>query len=89
MLRLRSQIGVKGKVDSVDGKPKSRFLNASPVAFYSPTQVAVDPVNGDVFVADGYATSASSSSIRPGSSYGSGGARARRPTPPRAWAAHS
>ena len=48
------QIGVKGTVDSADGKLQSRFLNASPVAFYSPTQVAVDPANGDLFVADGY-----------------------------------
>ena len=52
--KLLLQIGVKGKVDSEDGTPKSRFLNASQVAFYSPTQVAVDPSNGDVFVADGY-----------------------------------
>jgi DNA-binding beta-propeller fold protein YncE len=52
--KLLLQIGVKGKVDSADGKLQSRFLNASPVAFYSPTQVAVDPANGDLFVADGY-----------------------------------
>jgi len=52
--QLLLQIGVKGKVDSVDGKLKSRFLNASPVAFYSPTLVAVDPANGEVFVSDGY-----------------------------------
>jgi DNA-binding beta-propeller fold protein YncE len=52
--KLLLQIGVKGKVDSEDGTPKSRFLNASPTAFYSPTQIAVDPSNGDVFVADGY-----------------------------------
>ena len=52
--KLLLQIGVKGKVDSEDGTLKSRFLNASPVAFYSPTEVAVDPANGDVFVADGY-----------------------------------
>ena len=52
--KLLMQIGVKGKVDSADGTLQSRFLNASPVAFYSPTQVAVDPANGDLFVADGY-----------------------------------
>jgi len=52
--KLLLQIGVKGKVDSADGTLKSRFLNASPVAFYSPTLVAVDPVNGEVFVSDGY-----------------------------------
>ena len=52
--KLLLQIGVKGKVDSEDGTVKARFLNASPTAFYSPTQVAVDPANGDVFVADGY-----------------------------------
>ena len=52
--KLLLQIGVKGKVDSEDGTVKSRFLNASQTSFYSPTQVAVDPVNGDLFVADGY-----------------------------------
>ena len=52
--KLLLQIGVKGKVDSADGKLKSQFLNASPVAFYSPTLVAVDPTNGDLFVSDGY-----------------------------------
>ena len=52
--KLLLQIGVKGKVDSVDGKLKSRFLNASPASFYSPTLVAVDPANGDLYVSDGY-----------------------------------
>jgi len=52
--KLLLQIGVKGKVDSTDGKLKSQFLNASQVAFYSPTLVAVDPANGDLFVSDGY-----------------------------------
>ena len=52
--KLLMQIGVKGKVDSADGTLQGRFLNASAVAFYSPTQVAVDPANGDLYVADGY-----------------------------------
>ena len=52
--KLLLQIGVKGKVDSADGKLKSQFQNASQVAFYSPTQVAVDPGNGDLYVSDGY-----------------------------------
>jgi len=52
--KLLMQIGEKGKVDSKDGTVKSPFLNASPVAFYSPTQIAVDPSNGEVFVSDGY-----------------------------------
>jgi DNA-binding beta-propeller fold protein YncE len=52
--QLLLQIGVKGKVDSADGKLKSQFLNASQVSFYNPTQVAVDPGNGDLFVSDGY-----------------------------------
>ena len=52
--KLLLQIGVKGKVDSKDGTLKTGFLNASPVAFYSPTHVAVDPANGDLFVSDGY-----------------------------------
>ena len=52
--KLLLQIGVKGKVDSADGKLKSRFLNTGQDSFYSPTQVAVDPTNGDLFVSDGY-----------------------------------
>jgi DNA-binding beta-propeller fold protein YncE len=52
--KLLLQIGVTGKVDSKDGTLKTGFLNASPVGFYSPTLVAVDPVNGEVFVSDGY-----------------------------------
>jgi DNA-binding beta-propeller fold protein YncE len=52
--KLLMQIGTKGKVDSADGKLKSRFLNAGHDTFYSPTQIAVDPGNGDLFVSDGY-----------------------------------
>jgi DNA-binding beta-propeller fold protein YncE len=48
------QIGSKGTVDSVDGKTTSRFQNSSKTAFFSPTEVAVDPQNGDFYVADGY-----------------------------------
>ncbi len=42
--KLLLQIGVKGKVDSTDGTLKSRFLNASPVAFFSPTLLRTFPV---------------------------------------------
>src|SRR5262245_25584785 len=52
--KLLMQIGAKGKVDSEDGTAKSRFLNKGDAAFYSPTQIAVDPSNGEVYVADGY-----------------------------------
>ena len=52
--KLLLQIGIKGKVDSADGNLKSKALNASHVALYSPTLVAVDPGNGDVYISDGY-----------------------------------
>lgn len=87
--KLLMQIGVKGKVDSADGTLQSPFLNASPVAFYSPTQVAVDPANGDLFVADGYGNKRVAVFDRTGKFLRSGGVRERPPKRPPAWAARS
>jgi len=50
---LLLQIGKKGTVDSSDGTVKGRPLNSSAPVFFMPASIAVDPQNGDVYVADG------------------------------------
>ena len=59
---LLMQIGTRGVVDTHDGTAvmaedgtlNREALNSSREGFFYPAQVAVDPVNGDVYVADGY-----------------------------------
>ena len=41
-------------MDSADGTSTGKGLNASHTLLFKPTQVAVDPSNGDVYVSDGY-----------------------------------
>ena len=55
--KLLMQIGERGVVDTSDGTLKGRALNSSHTQFYMPSDIAVDPVNGDVYVADGYGNS--------------------------------
>ena len=55
--KLLMQIGQTGVVDTSDGTLKGRALNSSHTQFYMPSDIAVDPVNGDVYVADGYGNS--------------------------------
>ncbi len=52
--KMLLQIGTRGVMDSVDGLVNGKALNASHAGFFKPTNVAVDPVNGDVYVSDGY-----------------------------------
>ena len=52
--KLRLQIGQRGRFDSADGTSKSAGRNASPEQFFNPAGIAIDPVNGDMYVADGY-----------------------------------
>jgi len=52
--KMLLQIGTKGVMDSADGTATGRGLNASHTSLFKPTQVAVDPSNGDVYVSDGY-----------------------------------
>ena len=54
---LLMQIGEKDVVDTSDGTPKGRALNSSHSQFYMPSDIAVDPANGDIYVADGYGNS--------------------------------
>jgi len=55
--KLLMQIGKRGVVDTSDGTLKGRALNSSHTQFYMPSDIAVDPVNGDVYVSDGYGNS--------------------------------
>ena len=55
--KLLMQIGKRGVLDTSDGTLKGRALNSSQTQFYMPSDVAVDPANGDVYVADGYGNS--------------------------------
>jgi hypothetical protein len=55
--RLLLQIGTRGVVDSSDGSLEGRALNSSRTGFFKPAAIAVDPSNGDIYVADGYGNS--------------------------------
>ena len=51
--KLLFQIGKRGVVDSSDGTAKGKALNSSHAGFYKPAGIAIDPKNGDIYVADG------------------------------------
>ena len=51
--KLLLQIGKRGVVDSSDGTAKGKALNSSHAGFFKPAGIAIDPKNGDVYVADG------------------------------------
>jgi len=55
--KLLMTIGTRGTVDTSDGTVKGRALNSSHNGFFLPSGIAVDPANGDIFVADGYGNS--------------------------------
>jgi DNA-binding beta-propeller fold protein YncE len=54
--KMLLQIGTRGKLDTADGtdSPDMYATNSSHVFLNRPTQVAVDPTNGDVYISDGY-----------------------------------
>lgn len=52
--KLLLQIGKRGILDTTDGTAKGQRLNAGRAQLFHPAGVAVDPANGDVYVADGY-----------------------------------
>ena len=52
--KLLLQIGTRGKFDSVDGTRRGAGLNAARDQLHMPAGTAVDPGNGDIYVADGY-----------------------------------
>jgi DNA-binding beta-propeller fold protein YncE len=51
---LLLQIGEKGRFDSSDGTITGTPTNSSRTLLNRPADVAVDPDNGDVYIADGY-----------------------------------
>ncbi|HEY1269235.1 MAG TPA: two-component regulator propeller domain-containing protein [Candidatus Binatia bacterium] len=52
--KLLLQIGTKGKFDTADSNQKAAALNASHTLLNRPASFAVDPANGEVYIADGY-----------------------------------
>ncbi len=52
---LLLQIGKRGVFDSSDGTINGTPLNSSPTQFFRVSEIAFDPHNGDVYVADGHA----------------------------------
>ena len=51
--KLLLQIGKRGVVDSSDGSAKGKALNSGHAGFFKPAGMAIDPKNGDIYVADG------------------------------------
>lgn len=51
---LLLQIGEKGKFDTDDGTAEGTPQNSSRTLLHQPADMAVDPDNGDVYIADGY-----------------------------------
>ena len=51
---LLIQIGTRGRFDTSDGTAEGERQNSSREQFFRPSAVAVDPDNGDLYVADGY-----------------------------------
>lgn len=54
---LLLQTGTKGLFDTSDGTEKGTPLNSSHTRLNQPADIAVDPDNGDVYIADGYGNS--------------------------------
>jgi len=52
--KLLMQIGTRGVFDSSDSTGKGAPLNSSHDRLFNPAGMAVDPGNGDIYVADGY-----------------------------------
>lgn len=52
--KLLLQIGKRGLFDTSDGTRKGQANNASHEQFFLPAGIAIDPANGDIYVADGY-----------------------------------
>jgi DNA-binding beta-propeller fold protein YncE len=64
--KLLLQIGTRGVVDTSDGTLTiqaggggfaGRAMNSSHTSFFQPASIAIDPDNGDIYVADGYGNS--------------------------------
>jgi NHL repeat len=52
--KMLLQIGTKGQLDTSDGTPTGYDMNSSQTMLDRPADMAIDPTNGDIYVADGY-----------------------------------
>jgi len=52
--KLLLQIGKSGVFDSSDGTIRGKPLNSNTAQFFGPAGIAIDPENGDVYIADGH-----------------------------------
>jgi len=52
--KLLLQIGTAGHLDTSDGTPTGYAMNSSQTMLNRPASMAIDPTNGDIYVADGY-----------------------------------
>jgi hypothetical protein len=59
--RLLMEIGKRGVADTSDGTLTGRPMNSSHTQLYMPSDIAIDPSNGDVYVADGYGNTTAAS----------------------------
>jgi DNA-binding beta-propeller fold protein YncE len=55
--KLLLQIGKRNVFDTSDGTLTGRALNSGHTQFFKPAGIAVDPSDGDIYVADGYGNS--------------------------------
>jgi len=82
------QIGMRGVVDTSGGALTDRALNSSHTRFSMPSDIAVNAVNGDVYVADGYGNSRIVFD-RSGKFLRQWGTRGQRKRPMRVWVVRS
>jgi hypothetical protein len=52
--KMLLQIGTPGQLDTSDGTPTGYAMNSSQTMLNRPAAMAIDPTNGDIYVADGY-----------------------------------
>jgi DNA-binding beta-propeller fold protein YncE len=52
--KLLLQIGTASHLDTSDGTPTGYAMNSSKTMLNRPASIAIDPTNGDIYVADGY-----------------------------------
>jgi len=52
--KLLLQIGTKGVFDTSDGTITGASMNSGHTSFFNPAAIAVDPSDGNIYIADGY-----------------------------------
>ncbi len=77
--KLLLQIGTAGQLDTSDGTPTGYAMNSSQTMLNRPASMAIDPTNGDIYVADGYGNRRVVVFNREDTSFGSGVSREQLP----------